>query len=326
MRALWVGLTLSLLALSCRTGDLETPNPYPGYCTEEPGGVWGQIHYSDVVVSPNGTIVSFVYSGNPYGNPPGKDTIGIFFYFVKEDRFKAFLTGLIFTGFPLPSGLDFSPDGKWLVFSWGKQIWKIKVNGDSLTQLTSSGENFFPRWSPDGKKIVFDSNKEAPHGENVIWIMNSDGSALKRLNEWGKGERRMPSFSPRGDKIIHVRWGVSNGPAIALMDTTRKHVKIILKASDIGAIDLRSPIYSPDGSKILFVAQRPGEGPMVWVMDADGSNPVPLAWGKYANWSRDGEKILYTRPEKGDIWIMDTKGCNKTPFIGDFNFLEGGGG
>ena len=63
---------------------------------------------------------------------------------------------------------------------------------------------------------------------------------------------------------------------------------------------------------------------MVWVMNADGNDPVPLAWGKYANWSSNGEKILYTRPERGDIWIMNSNGCNKTPFIGDFNFLEGG--
>jgi len=318
-------LMLVLLFLISGCGRvINRNNPYPSYCTEEPGGVWGQEHYTDVAESPNGEITAFVYSGNPYGNPPGRDTIGIYFYHEEQDSFVPFLTGLIFSGFPLPGGLDFSPDGEWLVFSWGKQIWKVKVNGDSLTQLTFSGENFYPRWSPDGRKIVFDSNKDAPHGENVIWMMNSDGSGLKRLDEWGMGERREPSFNIYGDKVLHIRWGITGGPAIALMDTSGSNVEIILKARDINAIEFETPNFSPDGSKILFVAQRPGEGPMVWVMDADGSNPVSLAWGKYGIWSKDGRKILYTRLEKGDIWIMDSNGCNKTPFIGDFNFLEGG--
>ena len=37
-----------------------------------------------------------------------------------------------------------SPDGEWIVFDEGSQIYKIKVNGDSLAQLTFQGRNFFP--------------------------------------------------------------------------------------------------------------------------------------------------------------------------------------
>jgi len=63
------------------------------------------------------------------------------------------------------------------------------------------------------------------------------------------------------------------------MDTCGKNIKIILKASDIDAIELCHPRFSPDGSKIVFSAQRPREGSMVWVMNTDGSNPVALAVG-----------------------------------------------
>ena len=115
-----------------------------------------------------------------------------------------------------------------------------------------------------------------------------------------------------------------NHPVIAYADTSSEGYRVLLRGGDLDIIQIECLSYSPDGTKILFVAQRPGEGPMVWVMNADGSDPVPLAWGKYANWSSNGEKILYTRPERGDIWIMNSNGCNKTPFIGDFNFLEGG--
>ena len=53
----------------------------------------------------------------------------------------------------------------------------------------------------------------------VIRMINSDGSDPMRLNQWDKGERRMSSLNPTGDRIIQIRLGVPNGPAIALMDT-----------------------------------------------------------------------------------------------------------
>ena len=317
MRALWVGLTLSLLALSCRTGDLEKPNPYPGYCTEEPGGVWPCRRYFDVTASPQGNLLAFVYSGDPHNENPRTDTLGIYLYGIENGRFQGILTGYLLT-IPVPYDLDFSPDGKWLVFSWGKQIWKIKVNGDSLTQLTSSGENFYPRWSPDRRKIVY----EQGYGDSPgTWMMDSDGGDKHKVgNRWWVAD-----WAPDGEHLIFVDWE-EHHPVIAYADTSGEGYRILLRGGELDIIQIDGLAYSPDGSKILFVAQRPGEGPMVWVMDADGSNPVPLARGQRANWSRDGEKILYTQTENCDIWIMDKRGCNKTPFIGDFNFLEGGGG
>lgn len=41
-------------------------------------------------------------------------------------------------------GADWSPDREWIAFNTYPQIYKIKVNGDSLTQLTDLGNNFFP--------------------------------------------------------------------------------------------------------------------------------------------------------------------------------------
>jgi len=228
-------LVLLFLISGC-SRVINRNNPYPGYCTEEPGSGWINIRYSDVTATPDGGRIFFSYAGH---GSMLNDTPGVYVYMVEEDSFYAFMQ----TGWyqALPGMMEVSPDGRWIVFSWGKQIWKVRVNGDSLTQLTFSGENFYPRWSPDGRKIVFDSNKDAPHGENVIWMMNSDGSGLKRLDEWGMGERREPSFNIYGDKVLHVRWGITGGPAIALMDTSGSNVEIILKARDINAIEFETP-------------------------------------------------------------------------------------
>jgi TolB protein len=280
------------------------------YCTEPPPQIVPVGHVEDASFSPDGRKVVFSY----HGNPEGTDTVGLYIYDVEKDSIYPLIVRL-------PTFLaklsNFSPSGEWIVFVIGSQIWKIKADGDILTQLTFSGRNFFPRWSPDGKKIAFDSNKDAPHGENVIWLMDSGGDNLKRICEWGKGERRIPSFSPDGSKVLHIRW--SNEPDIALMDTSGGNVQIILSASYINATDLKYPRFSPDGSKIVFSARKEGEGVMVWVMNADGPNPVPLSAGDMPDWSPNGDKIIYSNKRVGGIWIMDPNGCNKEVLIVEFN-------
>lgn len=76
---------------------------------------------------------------------------------------------------------SWSPDGQWIAFSDGGDIYKIKLNGDSLTQLTDNGSNFFPAWSPDGQWIAYDSNNESNNGMNSIWIMNTNGAQNRRI-------------------------------------------------------------------------------------------------------------------------------------------------
>lgn len=248
-------LILLVLVVSCRK-FIKHGNPYPGYCTEEPGSVWEISHYTDGV---------------------------------------------------------FSPDGEWIVFSWMKQIWKMKINGDSLTQLTFSGENFYPRWSPDGRKIVF----HAPLGDSAgIWLIGKEGDSRRMIGRWGWN---FPDWLPDGGHIVYVDWE-GNYPVIAEVDTMGNGYRILLRAGELNIIQINGIGVSPDGTKILFVAQRPGEGPMVWVMNADGSNPVPLAAGSVANWSPDAQKIIYTSRKHDGIWIMNSNGCDKSPFIGDFNF------
>ncbi len=286
------------------------------YCTEEPGDVWSCRRYFGVTMSPDGDWVAFIYTGNPHDSTPKTDTIGIYLFNLRSFKFINLLTDHMLN-MPVPYHLDFSPDGEWIVFSWQKQIWKIKINGDSLTQLTFSGENFYPRWSPDAKKIIY----HVLLGDSAgIWMINIDGSTERKIGKWGWS---YPEWDIDNEHIIFVDWE-GEYPVIAYADTIGQHYKILLRGSEFNIIQIKNLEYSPDGSKILFVARRPGEGPMVWVMDADGSNPVPLARGQCANWSNDGEKILYTQTESCDIWIMDKNGCNKVPFIGDFNFLKGG--
>lgn len=70
-------------------------------------------------------------------------------------------------------GAVFSPDGKKVAF-WGWDqsyralLWIYDLPSKSVRRLTTEGYDFYPHWSPDGKKIVFESNR---NGNPDIWVM-----------------------------------------------------------------------------------------------------------------------------------------------------------
>lgn len=78
-------------------------------------------------------------------------------------------------------GLDWSTKD-WLVYTADDQnIYKIKPNGDSLTQLTFVGDyNRYPKWSPDGKRIAFNAEIQ---GSQYFFIAESDGNIIDTLEE-----------------------------------------------------------------------------------------------------------------------------------------------
>ncbi len=112
---------------------------------------------------------------------------------------------------------DWSADGRWLVFvgdrgsNW--EIWKLDVQaclearragqeGPDVCQpiqLTDNpDDDFFPRWSPDGSKIVFASRR---YGDRDIYVMDADGGNVTRLTEM-IGTDANPFWAMDGQAII----------------------------------------------------------------------------------------------------------------------------
>jgi TolB protein len=106
---------------------------------------------------------------------------------------------------------SWSPDGRSIAFSSSHatpenpEIYVVRPDGSGLKRLTRTrgnvevlGDDGWPRFSPDGRQIVFSSNRT---GDGEIWIMRADGSAERRLAGLPRRDDWAPAFSPDGTQI-----------------------------------------------------------------------------------------------------------------------------
>src|SRR5437773_2149517 len=99
--------------------------------------------------------------------------------------------------------LDVSPDGKTIVFELLGDLYTMPVTGGAATRITS-GPAFDsqPRYSPDGRHIVFLSDRSG--GEN-IWVCDADGTHAKALTKGGNQLYASPVWTPDGNYIVASR-------------------------------------------------------------------------------------------------------------------------
>lgn len=192
----------------------------------------------------------------------------------------------------------------------------------SLTWNVYGQENgyndWFPAWSPDGKQVIFGSDRS---GDNEIYIANRDGSALKRLTN-SPGRDAHPSWSPDGKTIVFQspRAGESAREVeIYIMNINGGNLQKITDNKGFSGV----PVFSPDGKEVLFqvkvVPDGKEWGEVNWhlrLISADGSRQRALTDGmandQVANWSPDGQQIVFFSDRTGnnDIFVMDATGDN----------------
>ena len=100
--------------------------------------------------------------------------------------------------------LDLSPDGRTIVFDLLGDIYTIPVAGGKATRITS-GQQFDaqPHFSPDGKSIVFVSDRSQ---SDNLWIMNADGSSPRAITRDNDNTKyQSPTFTPDGKYIVASR-------------------------------------------------------------------------------------------------------------------------
>jgi hypothetical protein len=169
-----------------------------------------------------------------------------------------------------------------LAFYSAREIWVANADGSSATQLTASpGLDRSPRWSPDGTKISFASER---NGLSEIFVMNGDGSGQRRLT-FNAARDRTSAWTADGTQIVYDK-EFSEIYAISADGSGGER-----KLAD-GAL----PGTSPYGSKIVFSGTSGG----LVTINLDGSarrQVTPVGMADFsANWSPGGTDLVFTRP------------------------------
>src|SRR4029453_7942490 len=102
--------------------------------------------------------------------------------------------------------VDISPDGKWVIFDLLGHVYRVPALGgvaECLTQDSGAALNYHPRYSPDGARIAFVSDRRG--GQDNLWVMDADGRNPQPVF-LDRGSRvRQPAWMPDGSSIVAER-------------------------------------------------------------------------------------------------------------------------
>jgi len=237
----------------------------------------GPVHWTDPVPSKDGRKL-FAVGATRRGE--------LVRYDAPSGKFLPFLGGIS------AEFVDFSKDGKSLLYVTFPDgiLWRTNRDGSVPIQLTSPPVYpKLPRWSPDGKQIVFVD--QSPQGASAIYTIPSEGGAAPvRLLPNDPQPETDPGWSPDGSSLVFSTSPeefTNPKPVLRILNLASRQVTLVP-----GSEGLYSPRWSPDGK---FIAASTVDSLAMKVFNIatrqwSALNTGPVA---FPNWSADSRSIEY---------------------------------
>ena len=199
-------------------------------------------------------------------------------YVAKSGQFEPFLGG---TSAEFPA---FSKDGQWVTYVLFPEgtLWRSKVDGSERLQLTyPPGYSMMPRWSPDGKTIVF--FESSPSKPSRIYEVSAEGGTPRELMPDIPGPQQDPIWSADGTKIMFGGDAGNSASSIRIFDLATHQVTTLP-----GSQGTFSPRWSPNGR---YVPAFSSDSTRLLLFDFQTQQWTELAKGSFGwvNFSKNGQ-------------------------------------
>jgi Tol biopolymer transport system component len=223
-------------------------------------------------------------------------------------------------------GLDVSRDGRWLVYytlAPKEDLFVIRPDGSDPRRLTDDEfRDREPRWSPDGTRIAFQSNRSHSNlsEKYEIWTIHADGSQLEQATIIPGGPAYDPIWSPDG------RWLACDlEENEALIDLNRPGAErrpIFLSTADRG-MGFTARSWSPDGNWLAGFLHTPDGQPVpgivLYSLAGRGYERITDR-GKIETWLSDSRHLLYQ--DSGRLLLLDTVSRTSRPVLTTPSYSE----
>jgi Tol biopolymer transport system component len=190
-----------------------------------------------------------------------------------------------------------SPDGQRVAVAVEEQdthTWLYDLSRGTLTRWTfEGGINRAPVWTPDGKRIVFQSSRAGP--QNLFWQLADGGGGAERLTT-SEYTNVASSWSPDGQVLAFTEVHPTTGFDIWVLRLSDHNTQPFLRTQ----FNEAAPRFSPDGHWLAYVSDESGRNEIYvqpypgpggkWQVSTDGgTEPV---------WNRNGRELFYRNGNK----------------------------
>lgn len=210
-------------------------------------------------------------------------------------------------------------NAQWRADSGGKkmkvhEIYIMDYDGRNIRPITQDRNLCLsPAWSPDGRKLVYTSYRQA---NPDLYVYNLDTGRIRVLAAF-PGMNSAASWHPNGGSLA-ITLSRDGNPEIYRINADGSNPVRLTHSRDVDT----SPVYTPDGSAIYFISDRYG-APQIMRMAASGGQPSAVVRSGQNDdpaVSPKGDKIAYTSSAGGggfNIWVADLNGGNARNLTGN---------
>jgi Tol biopolymer transport system component len=184
---------------------------------------------------------------------------------------------------------------------------KPGVFTQTVTLSSPNSQNNSAQFSPDGKKIVFASNRT---GTWELWTAFADGSNQTQLTDFNSSMVGSPRWSPDGKFIVFAaRPDVHAAISIISADGGKPR---LLSSKEF---EEKRPGWSPDGRWVFFTSDRGGKMGL-WKLSLVDSNPILVSDEQRFDVQPSSDGKIYFTLEKRGLWQMKADGGSASSIPG----------